>query len=605
MKRPVQLLAFTLGIWVLAAVPATAATYTVDAGGGGDFTRIQDCIDAASDGDTCEVLPGTYVENLDFLGRNITVRSTGGPETTIIDGNQAGSVVTFQSGETQDARLEGFTITNGYTEKGGGIFCEASSSPTITGCTISGNSAWYGGGIWCESASPIITNCTISGNYAWYGGGIWAKDSSPTITYCTINENGVVQMFGMFLAHSARGGGILCQGGSSTITNCIVSGNISDEALGTGICCTDGSAVITNCTISGNTGSGDYDLGGGITCFESSVTIINCVFWNNFDSWGVNEIAVGPYLHYPSPSPSILTIRYSDVQGGEAGVYISSQNSTLIWGDGNIDQDPLFVSGPLGDYYLSQTAAGQGVQSPCVDAGDPATEPWGWAELTTRTDGVTDSGTVDMGFHHAPGPVDLAPYYNLTHGTNLLYLQFKDQGAGWEYDLLRLETITALGSGYLGQVVAFDSTAGWANQWMDVFEPQTDGAYFLGAYDLQEAEWQLFSSPPMGPVGGEMTAGDPVVAEGLWIDPQSGESDEVVFYTILVEAGLSFETPAGTFDDCVLIVQDLVRDGVYARHFVEILARDVGRVLRVEYDIESGQPVPSHMRILAQILDLP
>jgi len=409
----------------------------------------------------------------------------------------------------------------------------------------------------------------------------------------------------MFLAHSARGGGILCQGGSSTITNCIVSGNISDEALGTGICCTDGSAVITNCTISGNTGSGDYDLGGGITCFESSVTIINCVFWNNFDSWGVNEIAVGPYLHYPSPSPSILTIRYSDVQGGEAGVYISSQNSTLIWGDGNIDQDPLFVSGPLGDYYLSQTAAGQGVQSPCVDAGDPATEPWGWAELTTRTDGVTDSGTVDMGFHHAPGPVDLAPYYNLTHGTNLLYLQFKDQGAGWEYDLLRLETITALGSGYLGQVVAFDSTAGWANQWMDVFEPQTDGAYFLGAYDLQEAEWQLFSSPPMGPVGGEMTAGDPVVAEGLWIDPQSGESDEVVFYTILVEAGLSFETPAGTFDDCVLIVQDLVRDGVYARHFVEILARDVGRVLRVEYDIESGQPVPSHMRILAQILDLP
>ncbi len=38
-------------------------------------------------------------------------------------------------------------------------------------------------------------------------------------------------------------------------------------------------------------------------------------------------------------------------------------------GAGNIDLDPLFVSGPDGDYYLSQIAAGQAVDSPCVDAG--------------------------------------------------------------------------------------------------------------------------------------------------------------------------------------------------------------------------------------------
>jgi hypothetical protein len=62
-----------------------------------------------------------------------------------------------------------------------------------------------------------------------------------------------------------------------------------------------------------------------------------------------------------------------------------------------IDADPLFVTGPQGNYYLSQIAAGQGTDSPCVDTGDPASH---MIVGTTRTDEVPDSGVVDMGYHY-------------------------------------------------------------------------------------------------------------------------------------------------------------------------------------------------------------
>ena len=67
---------------------------------------------------------------------------------------------------------------------------------------------------------------------------------------------------------------------------------------------------------------------------------------------------------------------------------------------GNIDADPLFVSGPLGDYYLSQVAAGQGVDSPCVDVGSGRAVKQGLDTLTTRTDQIPDAGIVDMGYHY-------------------------------------------------------------------------------------------------------------------------------------------------------------------------------------------------------------
>ncbi len=85
----------------------------------GDESTIQAGIDAASNGDIVEVSPGRYVENINFNGKLITVTSTGGPKVTTIDGGKKDSVVAFSSGETTDAVLSGFTITNGLATGGG------------------------------------------------------------------------------------------------------------------------------------------------------------------------------------------------------------------------------------------------------------------------------------------------------------------------------------------------------------------------------------------------------------------------------------------------------------------------------------------------------
>ena len=137
---------------LLAVSTAQGATIFVDAGncpGPGDgsvgdpYCSIQTAIDNAVDTDEVVVAPGTYFETIDFLGKAVTLRSTGGPEVTIIDAGGilgAGSVVTCDSGERPGSVLQGFTITGGVAVKGGGMYNDG-SSPTVIGCVFSNNLA--------------------------------------------------------------------------------------------------------------------------------------------------------------------------------------------------------------------------------------------------------------------------------------------------------------------------------------------------------------------------------------------------------------------------------------------------------------------------------
>jgi parallel beta-helix repeat protein/predicted outer membrane repeat protein len=260
----------------------TVVTHTVP----GDFATIQEAINAAVEGDIIGVSEGTYTENI-TISKDITIKSASGASTTIIDGNSLGSVVTFSGGVTTSAVLDGFTIQNGLAEKGGGIYCD-SSSPTITNCTITGNSAssdysysGYGAGIYCDSSSSTITNCTISNNSGSNnGGGIYCTESSSlTITDCTIAGNSA-STIDIIIGGYGEGGGIYCTESSSlTITDSKIKNNYGFHGSG-GIYCSDSSSLsITDSTITGNSVSARY-IGGGIVAY--SATITNCTISNNY-----------------------------------------------------------------------------------------------------------------------------------------------------------------------------------------------------------------------------------------------------------------------------------------------------------------------------------
>ncbi len=314
-----------------------------------------------------------------------------------INGNSAtlgGGIICFFS---SNPTITNCTINdNTAGEWGGGIYCEFSSSPVIIDCTISENLALsdHGGGIFCYYGSnPVIINCTITNNSADYGGGVSCVSSDMAITNSTIIGN-----------TAAVGGGIHCYGRDPTLANCIISGNLAE--FGGGISCKESDPMIASCTISGNRAS---KYGGGFFCYVfSSPTITNSILWGNTSTDG-HEIA----LMNHDNNPSTLSAIYSDVQGGAADAYIES-GCTLDLDGTNIDADPLFVKGPLHDYYLSQVASGQDADSPCIDAGSDTAENLGIDELSTRTDGIPDTGRVDMGYH--------APYalwiYSITPGSD-------------------------------------------------------------------------------------------------------------------------------------------------------------------------------------------
>ncbi|NQT20209.1 MAG: right-handed parallel beta-helix repeat-containing protein, partial [Planctomycetes bacterium] len=307
------------------------------------FDAIQEGIDAAVNGDTVIVLDGTYSgagnRDLSFAGKVITLTSSNGPEACIIDCEAAAGLV-FGAGEGFDAVVEGFTITRGNP----GIVCFFSSTPTIANNIIIDNTAVgeSGAGISCFSASPIITGNVITGNEAGlFGGGIYCRSvSSPTITNNVIADNEAAD----------KGGGIAIHWTSSP--------------------------PMANNTITGNRAS----VGGGIYVVDlSAPSLINSIVWGNSAAQGAQiALAAG------SRHGSSLSVSYCDVEGGQADA-AAPIGSTLVWGPGNIDLDPLFADADGGDYHLksrygrwdsyANTGAGawafDGVASPCIDAGDP------------------------------------------------------------------------------------------------------------------------------------------------------------------------------------------------------------------------------------------
>ncbi|MBN2055325.1 right-handed parallel beta-helix repeat-containing protein, partial [bacterium] len=293
--------------------------------------------------------------------------------------------------------ISGNTISsNGMmsTMLGGGIACTNSSAPMISGNDLVGNAAAdAGGAIYCSDASPLIVRNTVSGNMAIVGAGIHVTaGAAPIISVNEIMSN----------TCSSQGGGIAVDGASNpVITNNLVAGNLCGSTTGGGAMDFRDSSVVVvaDNTVTGN--ESDF-IGGVYGSYSVDVTFINTIVWGNTGST-VNEVGLD--------QNSTFSFSYSDVAGGQAGVYVEP-GSLLNWMAGNIDLDPLFASGPDGAYYLSQISAGQAATSPCVDNGEDAavltcfTTELGTECMdtyTTHTGSVADLGTVDMGYHYEGG----------------------------------------------------------------------------------------------------------------------------------------------------------------------------------------------------------
>ena len=337
------------------------------------FATIQHAIDSASDGDTVLVHPGVYTENINFLGKNIIVGSllvTTGDNSyiqqTVINGNRAGHVITFPGGETAGAALSGFTITNGYSygeppleSSGGGISCHM-SNPILTSLTVTGNEAVdEGGGLYFDNCSPTIRDVLVANNLSNGGGGI-------RFSYGSVNLENVVIAYNRA---TGGGAGIQFYHSEGTITNALIAGN-TGNAKGGGMQFDGCSPTFINVTVVGNWTS---DHGGGLNVsFASHPTLVNSIVWGNAPE----------QIYFDTDWPGeAITVEYSDIQGGAVGIATNGQGP-VIWGSGNLDALPRFVSAGLGNFHLANDSpligAGKSAGAPSTDLeGNPRPRPAG------------------------------------------------------------------------------------------------------------------------------------------------------------------------------------------------------------------------------------
>ncbi len=310
------------------------------------------------------------------------------------------SAINSEGGGIKSSSSSAIIIDNVIREnwaysRGGGITCISDSNTTISGNVIEWNSTrMHGGGIYCTDSDPIISFNTISNNlalhppYSGSGGGIYCRNSSAVIEgniiqwneaddgggiNCRSNIGPVFPVITQNVIKENRcnsdGGGISCLDCSPIICDNFIIGNIAEgsgPSNGGGIFCNDCNPYITGNVICENSnpwyGGGLYIFSGleidsldnntfygnsatekgGAIYHEYILHINNCIFWDN-------SAPLGTHIYNP-PGASII-VQYSDIQGGWVG-------------EGNIDEDPIFVNPDSSDYNLQWG-------SPCIDTGNP------------------------------------------------------------------------------------------------------------------------------------------------------------------------------------------------------------------------------------------
>lgn len=248
-------------------------------------TNIQAAVDAAQYGAYVVVKDGVYaVSSPVTITNGITVVSVNGRGSTMIDGQNITQCVFM---DHPDALLDGFTITRGYAEKGGGVLC---SNGVVRNCTVS-DSEVYNPGFWASGGDGggiyvgpggVISNCTVIGNRAdsWdYGAGGGVVCEGGLVTDCEILDN----------VAAYNGGGAVVVGGG-TIRRSRIEGNTA--AVAGGVMAIQ-VGVVEHCRIIGNEATGGLpglgggpSIGGGVVLLIGGRVRDSAVIGNSTDGYG-------------------------------------------------------------------------------------------------------------------------------------------------------------------------------------------------------------------------------------------------------------------------------------------------------------------------------
>ncbi len=424
------------------------------------FKTIQKSIDQSSNGDLVLVHDGIYagVGNFDLVynGKKIIVKSENGADVTTINGGGTGDpnhrIANFIFNETRESMLAGFTLTDGNITGlvNGGVFEVLDSSPSIISCVIKNNSAKERGGImnvrsgimtietnpwmhrcYCENnrsgrsggaiysfdgVSTTLTNCVFKNTTLnalssenVNGGVLFCNDASTYIKDCVFENNLVKNTKSDY---DARGGSIYIKSDTNKpdyhtkVINCVFINNTADSAGGNA----EGGAIylyssgtkvqIQSCTFVGNEAKGGAaeEARGGAICSSNAVTkMYDSILWGNSVS---GTAAVGNEIqHYSSTSSNNVFNIYNCCIDNQLNDIIETKVGTII-STNVINDNPLFVTGTNGDFYLEQVDAGGAVNSPCHNKGSDTAENLELDRSTTREDGKGDENIADIGYHY-------------------------------------------------------------------------------------------------------------------------------------------------------------------------------------------------------------
>jgi predicted outer membrane repeat protein len=327
---------------------------------------LQAAIDAAPEGMTLVICPGTYEEMLTVDERSVGIWAEEGPEKTIIQGDQSGTVFTISGSDGMT--ISGFSILGGRGLGNGGAIQATNSTVDFRDNIFLENQAvGWGGGIYCESCVGSITGNTIQGSRAAHGGGIAINYGKLDISGNSILENTSYSTDGNIFGNNyGGGGGILIVGDSSFNENLVESnysgthggglyivqgeGEVRDNTFQLNSCAYDGAGVLTNLSrnhMHGNllTENTAHDDGGGMRVYVGGMTIENNEFIAN------TAAAQGGAMKVSHAANTIIGNLIEGNTAGEAGGGIELDNDSSRVENNVITGNTAYRGGGLHSWY--------------------------------------------------------------------------------------------------------------------------------------------------------------------------------------------------------------------------------------------------------------